>query len=379
MAGKAYITALAGFLPNNPVTNDEMEDYLGKINGRPSRARTIVLKNNGIKSRHYALDKEGRFTHTNAELAAEAIRKLFGPSFGLPDMELLCCATTIADQLMPSHASMVHGCLGCPCVEIVSTAGVCCSGMHAMKYGMLSVLSGNSRSAVCAASELGSPMFIARLFQSEMADIAKLEERPILAFEKDFLRWMLSDGAGAALLQSKPNDAGPSLRIEWIDTYSYAGEREVCMYSGAEKDPEGKMVSWKTLTPEEWLKRSIFSLKQDISLLDRHVVGLGVKSLKESLRKHNLGPADADYYLPHISSEYFRMPLHNCMKEQGIEIPQEKWFTNLSRVGNIGCVSIYLMLEELFHSGKLKSGEKVLCFIPESSRFSYAHMLLTVC
>ncbi len=83
--------------------------------------------------------------------------------------------------------------------------------------------------------------------------------------------------------------------------------------------------------------------------------------------------------LPHISSEYFRMPLHEGMKDQGIEITQDKWFTNLSNVGNIGCVSIYLMLDELFHSGKLKSGDKVLCFIPESSRFSYAHMLLTVC
>lgn len=379
MTGKVYITELAGFLPNEPVANDSMEDFLGKINGRPSRARSIVLKNNGIKSRHYALDKEGNFTHTNAQMAAEAVRKLFGPSFGMNDMELLCCATTIADQLMPSHASMVHGCLGGKSIEIVSTAGVCCSGMHAMKYGMLSVLSGNSKSAVCVASELGSPMFLARLFQNEMADLAKLEERPILSFEKDFLRWMLSDGAGAALLQSQPSEDRPSLRIEWIDTYSYAGQREVCMYSGAEKSPEGKMVSWKTLTPEEWLARSIFSLKQDISLLDRHVVKLGAGSLAESLQKHGLDPADVDYYLPHISSEYFRMPLHEGMKAQGIEIPQEKWFTNLTKVGNIGCVSIYLMLEELFHSGRLKAGDKVLCFIPESSRFSYAHMLLKVC
>jgi 3-oxoacyl-[acyl-carrier-protein] synthase-3 len=379
MTGKAYITELAGFLPNDPVGNDSMEDFLGKVNGRPSRARTIVLKNNGIKTRHYALDREGNFTHTNAQMAAEAVRRLFSPSFGLEDVELLCCATTIADQLMPSHASMVHGCLGGKSIEIVSTAGVCCSGMHAMKYGMLSVLSGNTTSAVCAASELGSPMFIARLFQSEMADLARLEERPILAFEKDFLRWMLSDGAGAALIQSQPAKDRPSLRIEWIDVYSYAGEREVCMYSGAEKDGDGKMVSWKTLSPQEWLARSIFSLKQDISLLDKHVVKLGVKSLGESLRRHGAAPADVDYYLPHISSEYFRMPLHDAMAAEGIGIPQEKWFTNLSRVGNIGCVSIYLMLEELFHSGKLKAGDNVLCFIPESSRFSYAHMLLKVC
>jgi 3-oxoacyl-[acyl-carrier-protein] synthase III len=36
------------------------------------------------------------------------------------------------------------------------------------------------------------------------------------------------------------------------------------------------------------------------------------------------------------------------------------------------------MLEELFHSGKLKEGEKLLCYIPESGRFAIAYMLLTV-
>lgn len=43
-------------------------------------------------------------------------------------------------------------------------------------------------------------------FDAEMEDMQMLEENPILAFEKDFLRWMLSDGAGAFLLQNKPEE-----------------------------------------------------------------------------------------------------------------------------------------------------------------------------
>jgi 3-oxoacyl-[acyl-carrier-protein] synthase-3 len=35
-------------------------------------------------------------------------------------------------------------------------------------------------------------------------------------------------------------------------------------------------------------------------------------------------------------------------------------------------------MEELFQSGQLKSGQKLLCFIPESGRFSVAYVLLTV-
>jgi 3-oxoacyl-[acyl-carrier-protein] synthase III len=83
--------------------------------------------------------------------------------------------------------------------------------------------------------------------------------------------------------------------------------------------------------------------------------------------------------LPHISSEYFRKPLDDEMKNLGIGIPQDKWFTNLSQVGNVGSASIYLMLEALFNSGKLAEGMKILVLVPESARFSYAFMLLTVC
>jgi 3-oxoacyl-[acyl-carrier-protein] synthase-3 len=67
------------------------------------------------------------------------------------------------------------------------------------------------------------------------------------------------------------------------------------------------------------------------------------------------------------------------MKAQGIDIPQERWFTNLSSVGNIGSAAVYVMLAELFHSGKLEAGMKILALVPESSRFTYAFVGLTVC
>ena len=61
-----------------------------------------------------------------------------------------------------------------------------------------------------------------------------------------------------------------------------------------------------------------------------------------------------------------------------LEIAKEKWFINLPKVGNVGAASIYLMLEELFHSNKLKSGDTVMLSVPESGRFSYAYAFLKV-
>ncbi|MEZ4916190.1 MAG: hypothetical protein R2836_04305 [Chitinophagales bacterium] len=43
--------------------------------------------------------------------------------------------------------------------------------------------------------------------------------------------------------------------------------------------------------------------------------------------------------------------MYNSLKDAGYEIPKEKWFMNLSKVGNVGAASIYLMIEELMNLG----------------------------
>ncbi|TNF32378.1 MAG: hypothetical protein EP314_00125, partial [Bacteroidetes bacterium] len=95
---EVYITALAKFLPNDPVSNDEMETILGMIGGKPSRARRIVLRNNGIQTRYYSLRPDGTFSHSNAALVVEAIKKL---GVDLNEVDVLACGTSAADQTLP--------------------------------------------------------------------------------------------------------------------------------------------------------------------------------------------------------------------------------------------------------------------------------------
>ena len=75
MSEPVYINRVSSFLPNEPVGNDEMEEFLGVVNDTPSRVRPIVLRQNRINTRYYALDKEQNITHTNAELSKIAIEK----------------------------------------------------------------------------------------------------------------------------------------------------------------------------------------------------------------------------------------------------------------------------------------------------------------
>ena len=54
MSNQVYINNIAKFLPNEPVSNDEMESILGLVNGKPSRSKNIVLRQNGIDPTIYS-------------------------------------------------------------------------------------------------------------------------------------------------------------------------------------------------------------------------------------------------------------------------------------------------------------------------------------
>jgi 3-oxoacyl-[acyl-carrier-protein] synthase-3 len=377
---QVYINRTSSFFPNGPVANDEMEEYLGYIDNKPSKSKKIVLRNNGIVNRYYALDKSQKSTHTNAEMTAQAVRALFKKEPNkIQNIELLSCGTSSPDQMIPSHGVMTHGWLPeVKGIEVVSSAGVCCAGMHAMKYAYLAIKAGEVITAVATGSERMSGLLVANVFEEEAQNLKALNENPYIAFQKEFLRWMLSDGASAFLMSNKPNEDGMSLRVEWIEGISYANEVETCMYQGGDKLPDGSIKGYMDYTQEEIMTGSIFSLKQDITLLSNNIVKLGGEKIKEIFERKGLTAKDIDHFLPHISSNFFKSKIYDLVEEYGGGIPYEKWFINLYTVGNVGAASVYLMIDELFNNGTLKKGEKILLLVPESARFSYMYALLTV-
>ena len=119
------------------------------------------------------------------------------------------------------------------------------------------------------------------------------------------------------------------------------------------------------------------NLRQNIRLLD-NVIKLGVEGWLKLIEAGRVNPDEIDWLLCHYSSHFFKGQIVELLDKSGCLIPESKWFTNLYTRGNTGCASIYLMLEELFHSQNLQPGQKIFCFVPESGRFTTAYMLLTV-
>ena len=373
---KVYITSTGSFLPNEPVGNEEMERFLGKINNVHSRTKDIFLRKNGIKNRHYALDSDQNTTHKAYEMAALAVKDCIEKSrLDAAKVEVLSAATTQSDLPVPGFASMVHAESGIGRCGLASHQSVCAAGMMAIQNAYLQVKSETVRNAVCCAAELPSRMFKSKRFEGQQAFAVAGATLPL---ETDFLRWMLSDGAGAMLLQDEPGDS-LALEIEWIDLKSYAHAHEVCMYTGTNKESDGSVL--KTWLDYDTISEANFAgalnLKQDMQQVD-NIVKLGIQRFFELIDEGRFQPEDIDRLVCHYSSHHFKPQIVSLLKNGGVEIAEEKWFSNLYTVGNIGSASIFVMLDELMKSGTLKAGQKVLCMVPESGRFITGYMMLTV-
>lgn len=377
---EVYVADIGVFLPGNPIGNDEIENILDINDAYSKKVKNVVLRSNGIKQRHYAIDPETKEpTYNNAQLTAEAIKKLHPyENFKLSDIEALCCGTTSPDQMVPGHASMVHGELAnIPC-EIASFAGVCCSSMAALKYAYMNVKTGLKKNSVATGSENSSSLMRNKYFKDfSISEGKELESKVENQFYSQFLRFMLSDASSAAFLTSgKPKNL--AYRIDWLDIISYANEMETCMYGGAQKQEDGSLKGWRNFSKDELAAENILILKQDIPLLTEKVMEYTVeKPLNVFKERYNLQADEFDWFLPHYSSHYFRDKVLEKMENANFIIPQEKWFTNLYEKGNTGSASMFIIMEELLRSGNLKKGDKLLCYNPESGRFSSSFMGLT--
>ena len=367
--GSAYITAVGAYLPGPAIDNDHIERYLGS-SSRALRDRMLVAS--GIRTRHYALAPGGAVTMLNEELAAAAVTAaLRHRAVDIRDVGMLAAGTTQPDLPVPGFASMVHGRLGGGPKELLSAAGVCCSGVAALRATEDAVRLGRHRLAVAVGSELASRSLRACRLEPALAGDRRA------AFGVEFLRWMLSDGAGAAVVEPVPRPDGLSLRIDWSLLESHANRFPTCMLAGAVD--AGAVTAGSTWQDQPTAAAAddagMLNLRQDVSLLDA-VVALGVERYVELVRQGLIAPDRIDHLLCHYSSEHFRAPIVTLMSEAGLMIPEERWFTNLHIKGNTGAASIYVMLEEALNGGRFREGDRILLMVPESGRFSvsFAHL-----
>lgn len=367
-----YLQSAGMFLPGAPVDNAGMDAYVAPLNRISERIKRRILAENGIQTRHYAIDGEGQTVFSNTQMAKGAIEHtlaLAGKT--LADIGYLSSGSSGGDALMPGFASMIQGEMAAPPMETLSVHGVCAASVGAMQAAAMAVESGAHALALSVASEMPSRLFKRSRFAAQGYDTD---------FDAHFLRWMLSDGAGAVLLggpKALPQVNGLRLKLKWTHQRSFAGDYPVCMQLGLTADRSKSHLDFPAWADAE--AAGALSLRQDIRLLP-HLFDVCIHEYADLAHKGWVPERGIDHFLCHYSSERFIPVVDDLLSKAQLSIPRDRWWSNLAWRGNTGAASIFIMMSEFLEKqgSRLKAGDTVLCFIPESGRFTAGYMLWEV-
>ena len=372
-----YITSTGAFLPGPAIAREEVENILGMVNGQPSSLRVQIQQANQIETRHYAIDANQKTTHSNTEMASSAAEQCLDRAFVPREkVGMLAVASTQGDLPAPGMASMVQASLGLPAIEILTTHGICSSSMMALKAAWNSLRVGEHEAAVVVSSELSSRLLKKQRYEAATESTFAAKR---IDFNTEFLRWMLSDGAGALLLQNTPSQKGFSLRIDWVRGFSHAHALPTCMSVGSAGRPEDERTWQDYDTYADAERAGALLLRQEVRLLD-NIIRMGVDGYLRLVQEGVSKPAEIDHFLCHYSSHHFRSKILDMLDAAGVGIPEERWWTNLYTRGNTGAASLFIMIDEFLRTDEvsIKEGDCILCFVPESGRFNTTYMQLTV-
>jgi 3-oxoacyl-[acyl-carrier-protein] synthase-3 len=361
-----YIVGTGSFLPGDPVTNEEIHRFIEPINRQSERIKKKILQENGIEKRYYGIDENGNTRYSLADMASRSVKDCLGKSgVGLDRVSLLCTGTVGGDMAAPGFANMLQGELKGPPMETSTHTGICASGVIALRHAADAVELGRHEYALVSATEFPYRLFKKSRFVDSGYDTD---------FDSHFLRWMLSDGSGTWLLSNAPRNQGISFRVKHIHLKSFGGDFPTCMQIGTVAGNEGSSyLDYPSFAAAE--KEGAFLLRQNIRLLPQ----LFEVCFHEYIRLIEEGVfkvEEIDHFLCHYSSEKFAPVVKDLMEKAGLLIPQEKWFSNLKTKGNTGSASIFVMLDDFLKEREVKPGQKILCFIPESGRFTAGFILL---
>lgn len=382
-----YLLAASHYLPGEPINNEQIDAYVAPLDQSSRRIKQRVLGENGIQTRHYAIDTEGNTVISHTEMACQAIQNcLQQAQVGLETVDILTSATSGGDVLMPGVANMLQGALHAPPMEVHSHQGICASSVLALKDAA-QCLAQNSeqRTAVVVAAEMPSRIFKRSRFATQTQ----------VDFEAHFLRWMLSDGAGAVLLgrgtqvlkapASALAQRGLALKLKWIHAKSFSGDYPVCMQLGqgshrakeqvTTTNPYASYLDFPSVAEAE--AAGYFALRQNLRLLP-NLFEVAVHEYAGLVQNGWVKPSEVDVFLCHYSSEALGKTCESMMEQAGLGIAREKWFSNLKTCGNTGAASIFIMLSELLATKNLQAGQQIFAFVPESGRFTVSYFMLEV-
>ncbi|MGI8641938.1 MAG: beta-ketoacyl-ACP synthase III [Pyrinomonadaceae bacterium] len=310
MNQNAGIIGMGHAYPSGVLTNADLEKIV-------ETSDEWITSRTGIKQRHKAADNE--YTSQFGTKAAQQALERAG--LKAEDIDIIVCATTTPDQIMPSTGALIQAQIGA-----TNAAGMdifaACSGFL---YGLTMVESMIRTGQINYALVIGAEVLTKYVDYTDRATCV-----------------IFGDGAGAAVIGAVPEDKGILATKIRSD-----GRYEEQLYA-----PGG---GTKLGTTYQTIDNGDHFFKMKGNELFKVAVRSMTDISNEMLEKAGYTVDDVDLVIPHQANQRITDAVASRLG-----VPEEKIYSNIAEHGNTSSASIPIALDECLQSGKIKEGDLVL-------------------
>lgn len=354
------------YLPGKPITIHEVDNYLGELTEAPQkiqkwlqRMKSLMNEMLEVDHYHFAIDPKTReFTEDNITMSVKAANSALNEA-GLKatDIDLIVYGSAHQDQ-MPTASVRIQEALGIEQCGEMSIHANCTSAYKSLLVASDFLKTGRYKNALVISSSMSS---------SELR--AEYYNQPIVKKEELFLRYFLSDGAGALVLQATDKKE-KGLFIE--DTYmeSIGGKKPSAMMN---KRPAYYM------NPKEEFDLGYHHLAQMFNdQLKTHFHdddgSVFLKGLKRMLKKYPIDLNKLKFFQVNFPSKHISELIMDECNELGID--RNTLYTKMSSMGYAGPPMAFISIDKILKEEKLTNGDIILSFVTEVSKFMQAGYVL---
>jgi 3-oxoacyl-[acyl-carrier-protein] synthase III len=363
MSVSVRISGTGHYLPGEPIPFEKVDNYLGSLDGAPEkisawlgRMKEIMSEILEVENYHFAIDPVTReFTDDNITMSVKAARKaLEDAGLTAEDIDFIAYGSAHQDQ-MPTASVRIQEALGIEQCGEVSIHANCTSAYKALTIAYDFLRLGRYKKALVVSSGISSSEL-----RSDYYNLAKVRK------EELFLRYFLSDGAGAVILEADESPKKQGLYLEHCYIESIGGNKPSAM---------GNKRPAYFMNPKEEFDKAYHHLSQMFNEnLSRHFNeadgSVFIKGLKRMLEQYPVDKNLIRFFQVNFPSKHISEMIMDECEEIGID--RNTLYTKMSSMGYMGPPMVFACLDKILHEEQLKHGEILLSFVTEVSKFMQA-------
>ncbi|HZL44317.1 MAG TPA: beta-ketoacyl-ACP synthase III [Verrucomicrobiae bacterium] len=307
------IVGVGSYVPSRVLTNADLEKMV-------DTSDEWITTRTGIKERHLA----GKNEFTSDLAAKAAIRAMKMAGVTAEQIDLIIVATITPDMPFPSTACLVQRTIGARRAAAFDVEAACSGFIYALEIAQQFIMTRTYDTVLVIGAE-------------KLSSITNWKDRNTCV--------LFGDGAGAAVLQNRPNSHGLLTAVMGAD-----GDSADLLYmpGGGSRCPASiesvnSHLHYLHMSGKETFKKAVQAMQT---------------AAEEALRRCELNISQIQCVIPHQAN---RRIIDAVAERLGAK--PEQMFLNLQKYGNTSAASVAIALDEAVQSGRIHRGDLIMLMV----------------